>query len=74
MVAEPGLVFDELRLSAWTRWHADERSMRERFAESERDYPDDQPHAPNERLDLNAFQKGIVACARPYEDIGAVRR
>lgn len=35
--------------------------------------PDDQPHAPNERLDLETFQKGIVACARLYEEIGSMR-
>jgi acetylornithine deacetylase/succinyl-diaminopimelate desuccinylase-like protein len=33
--------------------------------------PDDQPHAPNERLDLETFQRGIIACAHLYGEIGS---
>jgi acetylornithine deacetylase/succinyl-diaminopimelate desuccinylase-like protein len=31
--------------------------------------PDDRPHAPNERLDLAVFQRGVLACASLYEEL-----
>ena len=35
--------------------------------------PDENAHAPNEKLDLNNFHNGIIASARLYDEIGRVR-
>jgi acetylornithine deacetylase/succinyl-diaminopimelate desuccinylase-like protein len=35
--------------------------------------PDENPHAPNEHLDLDNFHRGVVAAAHLYEEIGRTR-
>jgi acetylornithine deacetylase/succinyl-diaminopimelate desuccinylase-like protein len=35
--------------------------------------PDENPHAPNENLDLENFHRGVIATARLYEEIGNSR-
>jgi acetylornithine deacetylase/succinyl-diaminopimelate desuccinylase-like protein len=36
--------------------------------------PDENAHAPNEKLDLGNFQNGIIASAYLYQEIGALQR
>ena len=36
--------------------------------------PDENAHAPNEKLDLGNFHNGVIASAILYEEIGALRR
>jgi succinyl-diaminopimelate desuccinylase len=36
--------------------------------------PDENAHAPNERLDLNNFHNGIIASAVLYDEIAKTRR
>ncbi len=35
--------------------------------------PDENAHAPNEKLDLDNFHRGVIAAAALYEEIGALR-
>jgi acetylornithine deacetylase/succinyl-diaminopimelate desuccinylase-like protein len=35
--------------------------------------PTENAHAPNEHLDLENFHRGVIATARLYEEIGAIR-
>jgi len=35
--------------------------------------PDENAHAPNEKLDLDNFHRGVISVAALYEEIGALR-
>ena len=37
-------------------------------------WPDENAHAPNEKLDLGNFHNGIIASAALYHEIGALQR